>query len=919
MIDETIVAHNEASIEVVTLPLPEQEPPLVEIHTETRDDEASGLDSEAELSTEDFVEIDSDQPSSEQPEQPEDPTFASPGPVMPPAPFVNPASPSLGDEAGMEALWVEELVTPSPTGEASPKPARRSSFFKKRMGTGLFKRDSEKPSRKKKLHTSVKLLVDEEEAEPSLELPAGPDKPVDAADGRDAPPTTGPTVRVQVQTGTRRPSVQSMHSRNGKISTSKQIALKSTNARELLAMALHPETDASRKQGLAQAAFSEATLARLMMEGENPPKGLDLVLRAASHKGRSAALAASLSPNNSEQVSRAKHYMDLILPVKTFPIVAKDHVAPHRGDKSVGEMSSLGFNTPRPVATAVPESNDGTNTSPISVSSLNEILDGPEEEEKEPLREKTKARFAFIKNFSPKTKKDPPAEMISREMQYQEMPPPEDAPSMDENGSWTDVSLHDAMEPRSSTAVAAKENSRKTKRVFRLSRISGRRGAAASSNGSTQSDKLGWLRRKSNRSATPIVDQVPTEPPNVPYESKPYQRYIANVQVENGSRRSGNTKDLSTVVKRTHQVEMETQDRLKSAILADNTENITSFDGVRMFGQNGKKDDDDEEMEDIPEEELEYEDLPKRSIKVDPQFVLAPAGHASILTAKSWDSLVEDGAARLADAPQAIVQALLDSTDMEDEEIPPPVSSYHSDPPEYMPSASPLSVESKIPGLNDKYSSAEEPGVGDKYSMEEIDENNLVVSPAAESRSDSLDEREGDASPRRRILPSGFLARMQSRRKSHEKEEERDEYEEEAVTYEEKEIEVPAPVETPKSRRKMNLFKKFQSRKKNRDEVQEEEDRGSFPVEEIEYKEVPFGDINMQQTGSTTLTDADTEPIESAQNYETTTDDMDLKVVKSEDTADSFLRRIRNQVGRSKSGKDPVTSNMVEVPRGIDP
>ena len=246
------------------------------------------------------------------------------------------------------------------------------------------------------------------------------------------------------------------------------------------------------------------------------------------------------------------------------------------------------------------------------MSSLNEILDGPMDEKEGANKDApeggtpVKYRLPFLKKRTNSPKKDdPPVERnASRGMsQDQEMPPPEDALDMDDNGSWTDASLDETgadAPPRSKSS----EGSRKTKRVFRLARFAGLAGAGAgvvavSSSASERSGKRGWLRRNKSKDAKPtysgqVVDHIPTQPPNVPYQSKPFQRFVANVEVDSGSktssRRSGATKEVSTVCLRVRDVDVTTQEQLTSALLADETEHLTSYDGVKMFGQNIKTD-----------------------------------------------------------------------------------------------------------------------------------------------------------------------------------------------------------------------------------------------------------------------------------------------------------------------------------------
>jgi hypothetical protein len=281
--------------------------------------------------------------------------FSSPSSdrAMPPAPrdyipgahSSHRASPtaSLGDEAGQEALWIEEelaptdelasLVKESDLSEAPEE--RRQSFWDRRKSVGgrLWKRNAkgetptiaeEEPPAKKMSHTvrllETPLVEEEPTANPVLAVvtqQARETSLLDLASVEDdfaeapAPATLAAPCVTPAATQLTGPCMApETFAQPPEVSLSmKQAVIKGEQARRLLALALHPDTVVSEIEGLAQSAFAEATAARLLVEGSDTPKGLDLVLRAASHKGRSAVLAAAFCPENVAQLSRAHHYM----------------------------------------------------------------------------------------------------------------------------------------------------------------------------------------------------------------------------------------------------------------------------------------------------------------------------------------------------------------------------------------------------------------------------------------------------------------------------------------------------------------------------------------------------------------------------------------------------------------------------------
>lgn len=973
--------------------------------------------------------------------------------TMPPVPFLqgSPASnASIGEEEGMEALWVEELVSPSTVSGEDPEEEtdltptrgpRRSSFFQKRKNGGgrLWKRhakeeaaapavmaataatSAEKISRPRKVHTSIKLLGDDaDEEEPELHLPtatsttrSSPKKnedhteeepgraiPMEArqssfgqGDGKEERESAAPEAAPLP------PAVSATKSSNASIQSgaSKEISVRSSKARQLLAKALHPATNVTEIEALAQAAFAEATAARLILEGESAPKGLDLVLRAASHKGRSAIMAAAFSPDNVEQQARARHYMDLIVPMQVTQMPSGGPPSAENVSRSApvsprsqhgnhdGEVSTLGFDrtfsqdSPRHATTAT--GGASRPMSPMSMSSLNEILDGPMDAREENDNKKDKAedstvkyRLPFLnkKKHSPlaKDKQDPPEEYAPNGDYDREMPPPADAPPMDDGASWTDASFDEEnaeVLQSKSHSPSASTKSRKKKRVFRLARIAGFAGAGAgaaavaSSSSSARSERRGgWLRRRKTKGAgtptadsdSPMVDQVP--PPNVPYQSMPYQRFDAKVNVDSGSRTTGRTGEtngtISTVAKLMRDIDVETNERLQMALMLDDTEQLTSYDGVKMFGQNEKTE---EELaaeaeaagssDDVPPIESALSTLSKRSVKIDPQFQAAPNGADSLLLiSKSWDSLIEGQAASPHDRPRSTMRALLDVHENRplDERITglTPIR----DAPQYneaqeqmrlMPSASPASFDSDTPELLDKYQSTEENPVDDKYVLDEnIGTNYRGISGIAsfdgpsEDMTDVEDTLPADMDPKDRShVPDtprrrGLMARIQSRRKSRESDVDLSD-----LKIDDLENQTPESTTRKTPRRKLKFFKKFQSKKK--------QDEGASPesfVGSPESKENPkcqAGDLALQETG--TMTDVENNRSEEIGTIEEepstvpvspmamTTKKVvdDLPFVES----DPLIQNIRSQSFRPKRGIDPVTQATAEYVRGIDP
>jgi hypothetical protein len=316
--------------------------------------------------------------------------------AMPPAPrdytphSSHRASPtaSLGDEAGQEALWIEEELAPANQLTASSlmeadseaPEERRQSFWDKRKSVGgrLWKRNgkgesdtiAEEPPQAapaKKMSHTVRLLETQRRVVVQEETTADPVVPVVSQQAREtslldlaseeenfeeaptlaagvaAAPYVAPAATLLNVPCVTLPRAQpDALPLPEKVSIAmKQAAAQGAKARRLLAIALHPDTQVAEIEGLAQSSFAEATAARLLVEGDDYPKGLDLVLRAAAHKGRSAVLAAAFCPENDAQQARAHHYMVRVRAVDSlgFQVPIANHDADRNTHSMLGHVS----------------------------------------------------------------------------------------------------------------------------------------------------------------------------------------------------------------------------------------------------------------------------------------------------------------------------------------------------------------------------------------------------------------------------------------------------------------------------------------------------------------------------------------------------------------------------------------------------
>jgi hypothetical protein len=613
--------------------------------------------------------------------------------------------------------------------------------------------------------------------------------------------------------------------------------------------------------------------------------------------------------------------------------------------------------------------------SPLSMTSLDEFLDAPldEEDQKEEKQQSPmKHRLPFL--HKKKSSKQDPPEMMPQ-THAEEMPPSEDAPGMDDDGaSWGDDSAGtDFEEGDNLQAAKSTETSKSTKKRlrFRLFRGAGGAAAAATSRGRN------WLRTGKSKDEAHVVDHIPDDEPTAPYQSRSYQRFQAKIDIDDQTigRKSVVSKDVSVRVMKVHDVDVETHHRIERALMADETEALTSFDGVRMFGHNIKAEDEAEEEEQQPPEVMaiasELSSMSLRSVKMEPQFIQAPAGAASILTAMSWDSLIADDAVHPDERPlQSVLPTLLDNYTEEDEGIPAPPEDHYATTPSrgdaysvsLMPSgASPDSYGTATPGLTDKYASTEEQVVDESYATEgqfapteqpveeeeyveeNIADKYLILSGDDSFEAQATDEelmrvREGEENqmpetPSRRLRMGGFISLMQSRRKNQVEQTDEEQAEAEGLQVEEAEFTVngedaevvlsPRENQTPdrerKTRRKLKLFKAFQKKKSNNPvEVEHSED---MEPEVNDYKWTT-GSFILQDTATLTDNTFSADEAEPRQPWNEPVDQYDdyaAPVEEEEEEADPLILSIRNQQHRVHRGMDPMTSHGREIARGIDP
>lgn len=184
----------------------------------------------------------------------------------------------------------------------------------------------------------------------------------------------------------------------------------------------------------------------------------------------------------------------------------------------------------------------------------------------------------------------------------------------------------------------------------------------------------------------PIAENSTRAPPEQPTSSnEEIQRFIASVRVRDRTDLTALSLDQSPSFLNMKEAGDRVGLALDHAMQQDETEEIATFDGIKLFGA-------DEEEDDLSTKSPMPFTPPK-----EPKFISAPQGRAQSLTQKSWQTLVEKGA--VVAVPQPDKTWYKDNHEEHmDREIPPPEQI----------APSPLSSDaSPTKAINDKYTSAD--------------------------------------------------------------------------------------------------------------------------------------------------------------------------------------------------------------------
>ena len=476
---------------------------------------------------------------------------------------------SYVEEEGQEALWIDVASA----GES----AKRS----------LFKRTTTTPTTPQQMHV---LLLDQ--------------KP-----GAAPPPPPPPP---QVDTAKQR-----------------QAALKADTARKLLEQALCASANVGSRELLAQSAFRQATDARLMLEQHGAAttasttrtmSELQALLQDACQKGQAAAAvarqlqlkknAAAATPtldegdeasmreapplvlldevdgrgSADEHASRARQYLEFILPVVLQQPVGSMRAA---AVEQMDDMSTLGFDNTFEEAASPTGGRD--NFDILSMSSLNEILDGPMEVSPE---RKSKAVSTKVDDNHKKKR----GRLFGGLFKKKELAPKSHVVDAS-NATMKVTGIKSAAGKKRNTPKKAKDGTKGTETEIK--------------------------------------------------------RFVATVMVEDGDDRNLNREISNVEeLKKYQAVDEELERQLLEAMSHDDTESVMSLEGIKMHGKQTKpkqKAKDGSGMEE--EEEFIHVRSPPRDNK--PMFVSVPKGTPAILMQQSWESLVENEAVPLIeDAPK---------------------------------------------------------------------------------------------------------------------------------------------------------------------------------------------------------------------------------------------------------------------------
>ena len=469
-------------------------------------------------------------------------------------------------------------------------------------------------------------------------------------------------------------------------SVSRAALEKAKSARELLERALSSSTSNEDKkltfqerQVMVSQAFAFAMEARLFNEQEQMPSpnkktaistDLQRTLNDAKLRGERAALAGlAQKQNQNKDYTSAEENDDAYVSRQCFEFILSDVLLEDDIRQShakgptlfmgeavvLDDISSIGYDNTFEVS---PTGQTGTAYDVMSMSSLNEILDGPLESDQKANDEEVKDNAADGGEKTSFRKLKKPSVMgLFRHNTKKAVNKTMDID--DEQEAAAMANIQPIAIAKSSTTT------RKLKNPFRPSK----KAVAAPTNTRTDGRERGPADKDIERFVATVVLSEEDDQPNEP-----------------------DYKDL----KKVKGLDEKLEKVLRDAMANDDNESVTSAQGVPLHGweEMASPDGDNKAKKKASEEEsaVRTHGPPVDFSKVRPKFVTAPRGAPEILMQRSWESLEKEGA-----VPKREEQAV-PPQDVNSEEIDPLITQ--------LPSMSPASTGITGPtddGITDRY------------------------------------------------------------------------------------------------------------------------------------------------------------------------------------------------------------------------
>ena len=532
-------------------------------------------------------------------------------------------------EEGQEALWVDDVKDiPGFAGE-SPRP-----------GSSIAAGGKRSPRRWSSKAPSPRRNKSENDLQNHVFLPP-----------KDPPTKPSPLETVEID------------KQSAETKKLLQAAQKTETARKLLNQALSPHANVGSRDLLAQAAYTHATEARRLME-DTPTPEMEALLKDAQLKGQAEVSktrqlqlhGTTDSKSEDEHASRARNLLEFILPdVDTTNLPKTTTSGPTT--KSPDDISTLGFDN-----TYVGKGGS-KDFDILSMSSLNEILDGPMEVAKttteKPIADQPDGKTTDQDNDA--------------SVQDEEKPTPDAEEALDQHPEFPVIKHRIVKEE-------AEKNELVQETEVELRKEPVKRG------GAKRSGLFGSIFRAKSKDPNELAESAPKKTPprkksgrwgsrkSPKKEATPEpSRFVTTVLFDDGVDASHNEgiQDLSREIANIQELEKikaideKTNKSLQDAIATDDTESLTSFLGVPIHGKEEKRKKEDKKgkakgkipaAKEVPEETTAASRKPRDFEKSKPHFVSAPKGDPAILTSKSWESLGPDEEQMLRKSTQPITK-----------------------------------------------------------------------------------------------------------------------------------------------------------------------------------------------------------------------------------------------------------------------